>query len=96
MELENQDIKCNFLRDAETVIKKAEVRIEKTRSSKERRYYAQDILLEAGTLLSCSKFNDRNPSCINCRSILRGYIQEYEYLAKDKKDEIQTYVQEKE
>lgn len=83
MEFENQDIKCSIFWDAEAVIKKTDAKIKEARSTKERQYYAQDILLEAKSLLSCSNYNDGNPDCVSCHSISRRYIQEHEYLAKN-------------
>lgn len=81
MEFENKTIKCSTFQDAETLIKKTEEKIKETRSIKERQYYAQDILLEAESLLSCSNYNDKNPNCLNCHLILLKYIQEYKHLA---------------
>lgn len=84
-ELETQDIKCTTFLDTEKIIKRTDTKIKETRNTKERRYYAGDILLEAKALLSCSNYNAENPECLNCRSILREYIQEYEYLVKNKR-----------
>ena len=85
MESEYQNVKCDIFRDAEAIIKKTDAKIKETRDNKERQYYAQDILLEAETLLSCSNYNAQNPDCTNCHSILLKFIQEYEHLANDKK-----------
>lgn len=78
MELENQGIKCNNFWDTQAVIKKIEVKVREAWSIKERKYYAQDIVLEAETLLSCLNYNPRNPECLSCHSISRRLIQEYE------------------
>lgn len=74
MEFENQGIKCSKFWETELVIKKTEAKISETSSIKERRYYAQDILLEAEGLLSCLNYNSGNPDCLNCHSICRGHI----------------------
>ena len=83
MQFEDQGIKCGIFGDAEKVIKKAEDRIRDERNLKEREYYAEDILVEAKSLLSCLNYNAKNPDCINCQSILLKFIQEYEHLAKN-------------
>lgn len=88
MEFKYQNIKCNIFLDTEAVIKKTEVKVKETRTTKERQYYAQDILLEAKTLLSCSNFSITNPDCVKCHSISRGCIEEYKDLAKDKRRKI--------
>ncbi len=85
MESENQGIKCKTFWDTEAVIRKVEPKIEEARSNKERRYYAQDILVEMESLLSCPNYNTGDPDCISCRSISRRYFEQYEYLAKDKR-----------
>ena len=77
MESEPQGIKCRKFCDAEAVIKKAEAKMKLVKSNKERQYYAQDISLEAETLLLCANFNTTNPDCKSCHSILRNYIKEY-------------------
>ena len=84
MEFENQDIKCSIFRDTETVLKKITAKIEESNNAKERQYYAQDILLELETLLSCSNYEARNYGCIRCRSILHNYLKKYETLSKVK------------
>lgn len=84
MESENQGIKCKTFCDAQVVIKKAEDKLKVAKSNKERQYYAQDILVEVETLLLCTSFNAGNPDCISCHSILRRYIKEYKYLAREK------------
>ena len=81
MEFEKQYIKCNKFQDTEVVIKRAEDKIKETRSIKERQYYAQDILLEAKALISCSNYNSNTEDCLNCHLILLRYIQEYKHLA---------------
>lgn len=78
----NKGIKCNIFWDTKAVIEKTEAMVKKAKSSKERQYYAQDILLEAETLLSCSDYNTGNPDCVSCHSISRRYIQECKHLAK--------------
>ncbi len=83
----HQGIKCRTFWDAEKVINKAETKIKVAKSNKERRYYAQDILIEIETLLLCANFNDGNPDCVSCYSILRRYIKEYENLANHKRSE---------
>ncbi len=81
MELEKQYIKCRKFQDTEAVIKRAEDQIKKTKSIKERQYYAQDILLESKDLISCSNYYSNSEDCLNCHLILLRYIQEYKYLA---------------
>ena len=88
MEFEQKNIGCNIFLDAEAVIKKTEVKVKEAKTTKERQYYAQDILLEAKTLLSCLSYNSKDPSCLSCHSVLERYIQEYEYLANHEKQEI--------
>lgn len=86
MEL-NQSIKCNIFSDTEAVIKKAEDKIKETRSIKERRYYTQDILLEAEALMSCSNYNNKKQDCLDCHLVSVKYIQEYKHLAHDEMKE---------
>lgn len=81
MEIEKQYIKCGKFQDTEVVIKRAEDKIKETRSIKERQYYAQDILLEAKALISCSNYNSNTEDCLNCHLILLRYIQGYKHLA---------------
>ncbi len=83
MELEKQYIKCSKFQDTEAVIKKAEDKIKETKSIKERQYYAQDILLEAKALISCSNYSSNTEDCLNCHLILLRYIQQYKHLADD-------------
>jgi len=85
MEFKNQGIKCRTFWDAQAVIKKAEDKIRVTKNTKERQYYGQDILLEVETLLLCANYNTGNHDCMSCHSILRRYIKEYKYLAKEEK-----------
>lgn len=84
MEFDNQGIKCITFQDTEAIIKKAEAKIEEAGSVKERQYYAQDILLEVESLLSCSSYNSKNQDCLNCHLVLLNYIREYKHLAEDK------------
>ncbi len=81
MEFEEQYIKCSKFQDTEAVIKKAEDKIKETKSIKERQYYAQDILLEAKALISCSNYDSNTGDCLNCHLILLRYIQQYKHLA---------------
>lgn len=74
-------IKCSTFQESEAIIKKAEEKIMGTKSVKERQYYAQDILVESESLLSCSNYNGKNPHCLNCHLVLLRYIQEYKHLA---------------
>ncbi len=83
MESENQDIKCNIFYETEAVIRKSEDKIKETKNFKEKKYYAQDILLEAKSLLSCPDYKDGNIDCLSCHSIALKYIRQYEYLAKN-------------
>jgi len=92
MEFKNQTIKCGKFLETELVIKKTEAKISEGASLRERRYYAQDILLEAEDLLSCLNYNSKNLDCLNCRSISRSHIQEYGHLAKDEKKRGKSYV----
>lgn len=82
MEFENQNIKCSIFWDAEGIIRRIDAKIREVRDAKQRQYCAQDILLEARSLLSCPNYNVGNPNCLICYSISRGHLQEYEYLAK--------------
>lgn len=82
MEFQVHSIKCNTFWDVETVIKKAKAKIKDPRSAAEKRYYAQDILVEAKTLLSCPDYNARNSDCKICHSISHKCIEEYKHLAK--------------
>ncbi len=81
MEFENQAIKCNIFWDAEVLIRKTETKIAEAKNIKERQYYAEDILLEAEALLSCSNYNAANLECLYCHAIIRRYLQKYENLA---------------
>jgi hypothetical protein len=84
MEFENQGIKCSIFLDTEAVIRKTMDKVNDAQNIKEKQYYAQDILLEAETLLSCPSYKTENPDCLNCNSILRGYIKKYKHLDRDK------------
>ena len=85
MEFQNHGIKCKTFWDAQAVIKNAGDKIKVAKSNKERRYYGQDILLEAETLLLCVDCNAGSPDCLSCHSVLRRYIKEYKYLAEDER-----------
>ena len=82
MNFENRSIKCNTFLDVERVIKKAKGTIKEPRSAAEKQYYAQDILLEAKTLLSCPDYNARNSDCANCRFFAQRHAREYKDLTK--------------
>ena len=84
MESETYDIKCDIFRDAAAIIKKARAKIKVSKNSREKQYYAQDILLEAETLLSCSNFSIKNPNCKTCRFVSHRNIEEYKKLAINK------------
>jgi len=83
MELENQDIKCSKFQDTKAIIGKAAAKIREAKNTKERQYYAQDILLEAEGSLACLNYDANNIECINCHAILKRYLHEYEHLAKE-------------
>jgi len=83
LEFTNRNIKCNIFSETEVVIRNSEAKIKETKNLKERKYYAQDILLEARSLLSCSNNNDKNLDCLICHSIALKYIHQNEYLAKN-------------
>ena len=83
MEFVNRNIKCNIFCETEAVIRNSEAKIKETKNLKGRKHYAQDILLEARSLLSCSNNNDKDPDCLICHSIALRYIHQYEYLAKN-------------
>ena len=84
MEFENQDIKCSIFLDIISVIKRTDAKIKETGIIKQRQYYAQDILVEARSLRSCSHYNAENSDCLTCHSISHRFIEEYEYLARAK------------
>ncbi|MBU4078204.1 hypothetical protein KKE85_01140 [Patescibacteria group bacterium] len=75
------NIECPIFRESDEVIKNIILKLEKA-NSKEKQDFAQDILLEANTLLLCSNYNSKNPDCLNCHSISRRYLQEYGHLPK--------------
>ena len=77
------NIECSIFRESDEIIKNIILKLEKV-NSKEKQDYAQDLLLEANTLLLCSNYNSKNPDCLNCHSISRKYLQEYGYLSKTK------------
>ncbi len=73
MEFEKQGVKCKMFWDVQAMIKNAEAKMKVAQSNLERRYYAQDILLEVETLSSCANFNSAGPECISCHAVLRNY-----------------------
>jgi len=75
------NIECLIFRESDKVIKNIILKLEKA-SSQENKDFAQDILLEANSLLLCSDYNSKNPDCLNCHSISRNYLQEYGHLPK--------------
>jgi|GEM_PF-1832871 len=75
MKFEGRDINCNIFWDAGVVIKRADSRMKEARSTKEKQYYAQDILSEVETLLSCLYYNFQNADCLSCYSVSYRYIQ---------------------
>jgi len=75
------NIKCHIFLETEAAIKNIVTKFYKA-NLKEERNYAQDILVEANTLLLCSNYNSKNPDCSNCHSILRKYLQDYGHLSK--------------
>ena len=82
MEESNQNnIKCPVFRESDGIIKNIILKLEKV-NPREKQDYAQDILVEANTLLLCSNYNSKNPDCPNCHTISRKYLQEYGQLAK--------------
>ena len=88
MEESNQNnIKCPVFRESDGIIKNIILKLEKV-YPREKQDYAQDILVEANTLLLCSDYNSQNPDCLNCHSISRKYLQEYGYLPPSLSDKI--------
>ena len=75
------NITCPIFCETDGIIKNIILKVEKA-NSKEKQDYAQDILVEANTLLLCSNYNFKNPDCSNCHSISRKYLQEYGHLPK--------------
>jgi len=71
MEFEKHNIECKTFWDVERVIKNAEAKIKEPRTVAEKKYYAQDILLESNTLLSCPDYNFRKPDCMRCHAVSR-------------------------
>ena len=74
-------IKCPIFCESDGIIKNIILKLEQV-NSKEKQDYAQDILVEANTLLICSNYNSKNPDCSNCHTISRKYLQEYGHLSK--------------
>ena len=72
----HKEIKCSVFLETDRVMQNTIAKYLKA-NLKERRYYAQDILLEAKSLLRCSDYNVLNSDCLNCHYILRRYLQEY-------------------
>jgi hypothetical protein len=56
----------------------------KNANSKEKQDFAQDILVEANTLLLCASYNSKNQDCLDCHSISRKHLQEYGQFSKAK------------
>jgi len=83
MEFEKHNIECKTFWDVERVIKNAEAKIKEPRTAAEKRYYAQDILLESNTLLFCPDYNARNSDCVDCHSAVQQFIRKYDHIAKD-------------
>ena len=75
------NIKCPVFRESDGIIKNIILKLEKV-SPREKQDYAQDILVEANTLLLCSNYNSKNADCSNCHAISRKYLQEYGHLPK--------------
>jgi len=75
------NIECFIFCESDKIIKNIILKVEKA-NSKEKQDYAQDILVEANTLLLCSNYNSKNPDCSNCHSFSRGYLQEYGHFPK--------------
>ena len=75
------NIACPIFCESDGIIKNIILKLEQV-NSKEKQDYAQDILVEANTLLLCSNYNSKNPDCSNCHTILRKYLQEYGHLPK--------------
>ena len=67
------NIECLIFRESDEIIKNIILKLEKA-NSQEKQDYAQDILLEANTLLLCSDYNSKNPDCLNCHSISRKHL----------------------
>ncbi len=75
------NIECPIFCETDGIIKNIILKVEKA-NSKEKQDYAQDILVEANTLLLCSNYNSKNPDCSNCHAISRKYLQEYGHLVE--------------
>lgn len=74
-------IKCSVFCESNEIIKSIILKLEKA-NLKERQDYAQDVLLEANSLLLCLNYNSQNSDCLNCHSVSRGYLQEYGCFSK--------------
>jgi hypothetical protein len=75
------NIECPVFRESDEIIKNIILKLEKV-APKEKQDYAQDILVEANTLLLCSNHNSKDLDCLNCHSISHKYLQEYGHLPK--------------
>ena len=75
------NLECPIFCESDEIIKNIILKLEKA-NSKEKQDFAQDILIEANTLLLCSNYNSKNPDCSSCHSISRNYLQEYGNLPK--------------
>ncbi|MFH1691801.1 MAG: hypothetical protein ABIC68_04445 [Candidatus Omnitrophota bacterium] len=69
-------VKCLIFCESDKITKNIILKLDKV-NSRERQDYAQDILVEANTLLLCSDYNSKNPECLDCHFISRKYLQEY-------------------
>ena len=77
------NITCPIFCESGGIIKNIILKLEQV-NSKEKQDYAQDILVEANTLLLCSDYNSKNPDCPNCHTISRKYLQEFGRFSKTK------------
>jgi len=75
------NIACPIFCESDGIIKNIILKLEKA-ILREKQDYAQDILVEANTLLLCSNYNSKNPDCPNCHAISRKYLQEYGHLPR--------------
>lgn len=75
-EFVQDNIKCSVFYESNEIIKSIILKFEKA-NFKERQDYAQDVLLEANSLLLCLNYNSQDSDCLNCHSVSRGYLQEY-------------------
>lgn len=76
-----KNIACPIFCESDGIIENIILKLEQV-NSKEKQDYAQDILVEANTLLLCSNYNSKNPDCSDCHAISRKYLQEYGHLPK--------------